>query len=175
MRPRVVPLSSEQEARAKASVHHEAWKEAYRGLIDQAYLDARTLELSETFALRAYREGCKTLLAKVDDRVVGFADYGPYRGDDLPDAGEVYAIYLLESYYRQGIGTLLMRKALACLRQYPRVVVWVLEGNGRAISFYRSFGFEFDGSEKQLVLGNPVTEQRMVLGREVPRRPEMGA
>ena len=126
MRPRVVPLSSEEEVRAKAYVHYAGWKEAYQGLIDQEYLDARTLELSEGFALRAYREGYKTLLAKVGSHVVGFADYGPCRDGDLSDAGEVYAIYLLGSHHRQGIGTMLMDEALACLDQYPRVVVWVL-------------------------------------------------
>ena len=165
MRPRVVPLSSEEEVRAKAYVHYAGWKEAYQGLIDQEYLDARTLELSEGFALRAYREGYKTLLAKVGSRVVGFADYGPCRDEDLSDAGEVYAIYLLGSHHRQGIGTMLMDEALACLDQCPRVVVWVLANNGRAISFYRSLGFEFDGGKKELMLGAPATELRMVLVR----------
>ena len=161
----IVSMTSEDEVRGKAYVHFRAWKDAYRGLVDQSFLDARTLELSEGFALKAFRSGFATLLAKDGDHVVGFADYGACRDDDLSDTGEVYAIYLLEPYYRQGIGTMLMREALVRMAAYPRVAVWVLEGNDRAISFYRSFGFEFDGCGKTLKLGTPVTDLRMVLVR----------
>lgn len=161
----VVPMTCEDEALGKAYVHCMAWKQAYRGLLDQAFLEARTLELSEEFALKAYRAGFKTLLAKDDGRVVGFADYGPCRDEDLSDAGEVYAIYLLESHCRQGIGTLLMSEVLARLEEYPQVVVWVLKGNDRAASFYQSFGFAFDGCEKTLMLGTPATDRCMVLVR----------
>ena len=144
----IVPMIREDEVRGKAHVHFRAWKDAYRGLVDQSFLDARTLELSEGFALKAFEAGLATLLAKDGECVVGFADYGPCRDDDLPETGEVYAIYLLEPYYRQGIGTLLMREALA-----------------RMISFYESFGFAFDGRAKTLTLGTPVTDLRMLLQR----------
>lgn len=43
----IVPSTSEADARGKAYVHCTAWKEAYRGLLSQAFLDARTLEFSE--------------------------------------------------------------------------------------------------------------------------------
>ncbi len=161
----IVPMTCEDEVHGKAYVHFRAWKDAYRGLVDQDYLDARTLELSEGFALKAFRAGFATLLAKDGDCVVGFADYGPCRDEDLPEAGEVYAIYLLEPYYHQGIGTMLMREALARMAAYPRVAVWVLEGNDRAISFYRSVGFAFDGRRKTLELGTPVIDLRMTLRR----------
>jgi len=104
MRITVAPMTSEEEAKGKAYVHCVAWKEAYRGLLSQDFLDARTLEFSEERALRAFRAGVSTLLAKDGDDVVGFADYGPSRGGDIQNAGEVYAIYLLSGYYGQGDG-----------------------------------------------------------------------
>ena len=94
--------------------------------------------------------------------MVGFADYGPYRGDDLANTGEVYALYLLSSHYRRGIGTALMEAALARMPQYSRHAVWVLEGNERAIAFYRSCGFAFDGASQTLTLGTEVTDLRMI-------------
>lgn len=162
----IVPMTSEEEAAGKAYVHCMAWKEAYRGLIDQAFLDARTLAFSEERALRAFRAGVTTLLAKDGDRVVGFADYGPCRGDDLPSAGEVYAIYLLADYYGQGIGTRLMNAALQNMSERDTFVVWVLKGNDRAIRFYQSLGFAFDGAAQTLDLGGEVTDLRMVLRNE---------
>jgi ribosomal protein S18 acetylase RimI-like enzyme len=165
MQVSIVPMTSEAEAKGKAYVHCAAWKQAYRGLLSQDYLDARTLELSEEMALRAFHAGYSTLLAKDGDEVVGFADYGPYRGDDIPNAGEVYAIYLLSDYYDRGVGARLMSAALQGMPDRDKVVVWVLEGNERAIRFYERFGFRFDGKSQTLNLGGEVTELRMVLER----------
>lgn len=64
MRVSIVPMTSEEEAMGKARVHCAAWKEAYRGLLSQDFLDARTLEFSEERALAAFHAGVSTLLAK---------------------------------------------------------------------------------------------------------------
>lgn len=165
MRITIVPIASEEEAKGKAYVHCAAWKDAYRGLLSQGFLDKRTLGFSEERALRAFRCGVSTLLAKDGSEVVGFADYGTYRGDDLRGAGEVYAIYLLSTYYGKHIGTTLMNAALERMPECDKVVVWVLEGNERAIRFYESFGFRFDGESQVLDLGGEATVLRMVLHR----------
>ena len=43
------------------------------------------------------------------------------------------------------------------------IIIWVLEGNHRAIKFYGKYGFRFDGTKKQIKLGTVNTEIRMVL------------
>lgn len=158
----IVELTCAEEVAGKARVHCLAWKEAYHGLLDQAFLDARTYEFSEERSLRAFHAGVHTLVAKDGDEVVGFADYGPYRGDDLANAGEVYALYVLASHYRRGIGSALMQVALARMAEHERTAVWVLEGNERAIAFYKSHGFAFDGASQTLTLGTEVTDLRMI-------------
>lgn len=155
-------LETEDEINGKAYVHWKAWREAYAGLIDQNFLDGRTLETAEERALKAFRNGYQTLIAKDANRVIGFADYGPYRGDDLMDAGEVYAIYILKEYYGKGIGYALMNRALEELKADSQTAVWVLEGNERAIRFYKRCGFQFDGKKQDITLGRPVTEARMI-------------
>ena len=162
----VVPMTSEEETKGKAFVHCMAWKEAYRGLLSQEFLDARTLAFSEERSLAAFRAGMRTLLAKDGSKVVGFADYGACRDDDLPNAGEVYAIYLLADYHGRGIGAQLMSAAINSMPDRSEIVVWVLEGNERAIRFYQRFGFRFDGKSKVLNLGGDVTDLRMVLQLE---------
>ena len=156
-------METVEEAKGQAYVHYTAWQETYAGLVDQTYLDAMSLETSERYALRAFQTGqYSTFVAKDGERVIGFAGYGPYRGDDLEDAGEVFAIYVLKAYYDQGIGRALMEAALANLREYSRVCVWVLRGNERAIRFYQRCGFSPDGAEKTLRLVTEVAEMRMV-------------
>ena len=160
----IKPMQTAKEIKGKAFVHYRAWQETYRGLVDSGFLDGRTLEMSERYAQRAFEKGYPSLIAKDGERVIGFADYGPYRGSDMPSAGEVYAIYLLKAYYDRGIGRALMQRALSCISE-DTVIVWVLKGNERAIRFYARCGFCPDGVEQTLKLGTDVTEIRMVLGK----------
>jgi ribosomal protein S18 acetylase RimI-like enzyme len=107
-----------------------------------------------------------TLIAKDKDKVVGFAVYGPSRDEDLINAGEVVAIYVLSEYYDQKIGYRLMNEAFSRLSEYNTVFVWVFEKNERAISFYHKYGFEFDGAKKEWTLGTPVSIVRMVMKKK---------
>ncbi len=156
-------LETKDEIKGKAAVHYQAWKEAYVGLVNQDFLDRRTKEMSLQSAQRAFDNGITTLIAKDRECVVGFADFGRYWLDDLRDAGEIYAIYVLKEYYGKGIGFALMKKALDALSKYPQTAVWALTGNERAIRFYRRCGFEFDGEIKEIELGTTATEERMIL------------
>ncbi len=162
----IKPLETADEIDGKALVHYRAWKEAYAGLLDPAFLAGRTPELSRERALRAFQNKVSTLIAKDGPEVVGFADYGRYRWDDLSEAGEIYALYLLKAYYGKGIGRALMDRALAALGDCRQVAVWVLEGNERAIRFYTRCGFAFDGKKLETVLGARTTELRMILRRD---------
>ena len=158
----IKPLETEEEAKGQAYVHYHAWQQTYTGLIDQSYLDGMSVELSQKYALRSLQNGYTMFVAKDGERVIGFASYGPYRGDDLADAGEVIAIYLLKEYYDRGIGRALMEAALDALKGYSRVCVWALRDNARAIRFYQRCGFSPDGAEKQLKLITEVAEIRLV-------------
>ena len=100
------------------------------------------------------------------DKVVGFAVYGASRDEDLPDAGEVVAIYVLSKYYDRKIGYRLMNEAFSRLKEYNTICVWVLEKNERAIRFYHRYGFEFDGCKKEWNLGTPVSIVRMIKKRQ---------
>lgn len=81
-------------------------------------------------------------------------------------AQEVFAIYVLAEYHGQRVGYKLMKAAVEKLSAYKKIAVWVLKGNERAIRFYERFGFRFDGTEAQIMLGTPNTELRMVLERD---------
>lgn len=151
---------TDEELCGRGYVHCTAWQEAYRGIVCDRYLDTMTVEAT-TARARNFPEN--TLVAKDNDKVVGFAVYGPSRDEDLPDAGEVEAIYVLSEYYNHKIGYRLMNEALSRLSEYKIVFLWVFEKNERAISFYRKYGFEFDGCQKEWKLGTPVSIVRMVM------------
>ena len=140
-------------------VHCTSWQEAYRGIVCDRYLDTMTVEAT-TARARKFPEN--TLVAKDGDKVVGFAVYSPSRDEDLPDAGEIDAIYILSEYRGKKIGYRLMNEACSKLSEYDTVYLWVFEKNERAIRFYHEYGFEFDGCKKEWNLGTPVSIVRMV-------------
>ena len=155
----IVPMVTDVDMDGKAYVHWKSWHETYTGLIDPAYMERITLEKC---ADMAHRWPDNTLVAKDGDKVIGFVCYGEYRDDALTDCGEVFAIYVLADYYGQKVGYNLMNAAFEKLAEYKKIAVWVLKGNNRAIRFYERYGFRFDGTEKEINLGTPNTELRMV-------------
>lgn len=154
-------LETDDEIRGKGYVHYKAWQQAYTGLVDQSCLDKMSVEKCVEIA---YKWPDNLLVAKDGECVVGFVGYGDCRNDDMKDAGEVFAIYVLAEYYGKGVGRALMDAALDLLPQ-DRVAVWVLQGNKRAIRFYEKCGFRSDGKSDTKILGSPITEIRMVLKR----------
>ena len=166
MQYKIEMMTSPKDRDGKGYVHYQAWNEAYAGLIDQDYLERRTLEKC---VANAHRWPENTLVAKDGDKVIGFVCYHSCGDSDMSMAGEVGAIYVLQEYYGQKVGFALMNAALERLSAYQQIVVWVLKGNERAIRFYERYGFCFDGVEKEILLGTPKTELRMVYTRIPPK------
>ena len=153
-------METDEEIKGKAFVHFQSWQEAYSGIVEQAYLDERTIEKCEEMALNTMDT---TIIAKDGERVIGFAQYGKYNYDDLENAGEIIALYVLADYYGKGIGYRLMQEAMQYLSDYPQIALFVIKDNQRAIDFYTRYGFRFDGQEGMTQIG--ATVARMVLKR----------
>ena len=151
-------METPEEIEGKSLVHWKAWREAYDDLLPAEFQETMTLERCRFFSQK-YPEN--TLIAIVDMKVVGFISYGNYR-DETIRAGEIIALYVLKDYYGKGIAQKLMKEALSTLEQFSEIFLWVLNENKRAIAFYQKMGFTFDGQEKILDLGKPITEIRMV-------------
>ena len=155
-------MESEDEIKGKAYVHYKSWHETYSNIVDSEYLKDITLEKCEKIANK-WRENI--LVAKDGDKVIGFVGYGAYRDITLPEHGEVYAIYVLEEYQGLKVGYALMNAAINKLTDYKKIAVWVLKDNKKAIHFYERYGFTFDGTHTEIMLGTPNTEQRMIFER----------
>ena len=110
-------LETDEEIRQKAYVSWKGWQDAYAEILDRSFLDTLAYERNLNNAIR-WKD--MTIIAKAGDRVIGFVVYGPCRDEDLPDAGEVYAIYVLSEYYDQKVGYRLMLAALEWLNTYPK-------------------------------------------------------
>ncbi len=159
----VIRPMTPEDISGEAYVHWQSWRETYEGLVDPDWLAARTLKHCEDMARRF---SDNTLVAVKENRIIGFGIYAKSTDRDLPEAGEVVALYVLRAHWGQGIGRELMAACLEGLGACPQVLVWVLAGNARAIRFYKGCGFVQDGARQSLTLGTPVEAVRMVMRRQ---------
>ncbi|MBD2449760.1 GNAT family N-acetyltransferase [Nostoc sp. FACHB-152] len=74
-------------------------------------------------------------------QIVGFASGGRERTGKYLNCGELYAIYILQTYQRQGLGYRLMTQVATKLVKLGinSMLVWVLADNP-ACQFYQSLG-----------------------------------
>lgn len=135
---------------AVAVLHARSWRVAYRGLIEQAYLDGLTPEaLADRYTFGRVGLRMPSTLVAVDGPTIrGFATTGLCRDGDVPNFGELMALYVDPAHVGAGVGTLLVTAARERLRSIgvTGAVLWVLDANTRARRFYERDGWRPDGA-----------------------------
>jgi ribosomal protein S18 acetylase RimI-like enzyme len=130
------------DAAAIARVHVDSWRFTYRGLVPQPYLDSLSYADREArWRVGLGRDDAAGFVAVEARAVVGFAHAGARRSDGLDSDGELYAIYLLGTHFRRGLGRRLFDAARTELiaRGYATLGLWVLRDNS-ACHFYEAIG-----------------------------------
>jgi ribosomal protein S18 acetylase RimI-like enzyme len=137
-----------------AELHVRSWQEAYRELMPAdflAELDPR--DRAARYDFEGGEEAPTTVVAVVlggAEEVVGFVSFGPSRDADTVGLGEVYALYVDPHRHQGGVGRTLMADARRRLGEagLSEAILWVLDGNDRARSFYEREGWTPDGATR---------------------------
>jgi len=147
------------DVKAIATVHVTSWQETYRGMMPDSVLDTLSVERRANLWKHVIEEstGEQPVIAVAEhsNRIIGFANYGKEREDDLEYKGELAALYVLKQFHGQGIGRRLMQKSAEGLLNLgmSSMMLWVLKGNP-AQKFYEHMGgvylreksFEMEGN-----------------------------
>jgi len=149
-----VRLATVDDAAEIAVAHVASWKAAYRGLLPDQMLDSLSVterqgRISNILADLGPRSAF--LVATRAHAVAGFAWIGPQRcAVRAEHDGELYSIYLHPDHWGHGIGHRLHHAALARLHDhgFTTAILWVLNGNERAINFYRRTGWRESGASR---------------------------
>lgn len=138
------------ELQGAVAAQAQAWDQSYRGLLADQLIEARLHEGAQAkramdWAL-ASQEGIWfwVLMDSRDGRIVGVANACPRRELDGPELLELAQLYLTDEVKGTGAGDRLLEMTIGDMDAY----LWVLEGNERAIAFYRRNGFELDGASR---------------------------
>ncbi len=130
------------DAEAISAIHLAAWEGAYTGIIPHKALNTMLERRGASWWSRAIQRSTQILVADIGGVVAGYATLGPNRARQLPQKGEVYELYIRPEYQGFGLGTRLLGAARRSLidQGMKGLVVWALEDNDLAVSFYESAG-----------------------------------
>jgi ribosomal protein S18 acetylase RimI-like enzyme len=131
-----------RDAQGIADVHFEAWRGAYSGIIPHKTLVGMLNRRGGKWWANAIRRAASILVVEIGGHVVGYATLGRNRSRDLKQQGEIYELYLKPEYQGIGLGSKLFRAAREKLSAHglKGLVVWALEDNSNALSFYEGIG-----------------------------------
>lgn len=134
------------------------WNSTYRGIVSDSELQ-RLKETEEERAKKAYDEfdekNNKCFVAVIDNKVVGFANYGVTDDPDFENTAELRALYALDDYHGLGIGRKLVNAVIEDFKKqgFNKMIICCLKGNPFN-EFYKHIGGKYvkDGVYKRLNL-----------------------
>jgi ribosomal protein S18 acetylase RimI-like enzyme len=153
-----IRVASALDAPGIGRVHVETWRSAYRGIVPDEYLAGLSAveRAGQWGDLLADQSGARFMLIADDrsDELIGFVAAGPERSRHPMYRREVYALYVLRSHQRRGVGRTLVRAVAGRLLAggSRSMLLWVLDANAQARRFYEALG------------GTVVGEQRIEIG-----------
>ena len=133
--------AKQEDVRQISEIIVEDWQKAYRGIIDDAFLDS--LNIDERYEREAGRYQVYVVAADGNE-ILGCA-WLQVTEDATADC-EIVALYVRYAYRKNGIGKRLLLYAVSHFREIgkKRMILWCLKENCEARSFYeRTGGKEF--------------------------------
>ena len=162
----MIRSASTADAAQISGVQRDSWLAAYQGIIAHEIIDRVTVpdggaRVRQVFRTRPWQ---RMVVAADGQEIVGYASFGPELDVFAPwphpispagqqgQVGELYALYVHPAWWSTGTGRALMDHVLAKVSRagYPCVLLWVLERNARARTFYERAGFRPDGASHVL-------------------------
>ena len=146
-----------------SNIYEESWKFAYKNIIPQDYLDSIP---KGRWANNIKRTGTNNNLVMLENgKLIGTSCFGKSRWEEYSEFGEIVSIYFLPEYIGRGFGKLLIEKAVSELNRlgYEKILLWVLEENHRARSFYERCGFIPTDEFRDDSIGGKILREKMYI------------
>lgn len=136
----MIKYYEEKDIDEVAKIIVDDWKIAYKGIIDNEYLEKLSYEDRAKRIKEKYLKQ-KALVYVENDKIKGYCRFGENR-DNEKEYGEIYALYIKSGEKNNGIGKKLSKKAMKILteRGYKEAVIWCLKENKNARIFYERIG-----------------------------------
>jgi L-amino acid N-acyltransferase len=111
---------------------------------------AQTLESREIWFKQKRDEGYPVVVYELDNKVVGFATFGPFRPWPAYKYSIEHSIYVDSNYQRKGIASSLLKEiiSIANKQEYKTLIGGIDAANDKSIAMHEKFGFVHAGTIK---------------------------
>lgn len=135
--PLIIRKATSADAGQIAEIVVEDWKNAYRGIIDDEYLDSMSVEQRYQIELQRYQ---KYMVAVDEKEVLGFS-WNEIADSEDSDC-EIVALYVRYGKRKSGIGRALFQNAIDFFGALgkKKMIIWCLKENDAARKFYEKMG-----------------------------------
>lgn len=143
-----------------AKVQVDSWRTTYKGIVPDSFLDNLNYEKQEKMWEQAIPKQAVFVAENEEREIVGFVCGGENRFPELSEAdAEIYAIYILKEYQRQGIGKKLVKPLFDYFKsqKWQNAMVLVLEDNPSK-QFYEHLGGKWQDSTDVEIGGKNLKE-----------------
>jgi GNAT superfamily N-acetyltransferase len=151
-----------RDAAGMGSVHVGVWRNAYAGILPEAYLAGLSAPRQAAYYQAGLLRGHPALVAEAAGRVVGFATMSLCRGSALGQS-EIETLYVADDWRDQGAGRHLMQRAGGALARQgaASAFLWVLSANPSRW-FYQRLGGRRAAEGKTRVAGVTIPKTAFV-------------
>lgn len=134
----------EEDIEHAVRIRIDGWKNAYRGIIDDDFLDSMNGEKQIERWKKDYKEG-GFIVATLSNEVIGFARYecsNKFAGDTYGADCQMLAIYVKPDLKYSGIGTKLFNYVTCEFKRKnkSKMILWCLKANEPSKQFYTKIG-----------------------------------
>lgn len=108
----------------------------------------QTLKEKKQWYEKKKQDGYPLLIFEENDKVVGFATFGPFREWPAYKYTIEHSIYVHKDYRKRGIATKLMKEIIkiANKREYATLVAGIDAANEGSIKMHEKMGFKYSGT-----------------------------
>jgi len=150
-----------EDLEAVSTIQVRSWQTAYRGVIDDKYLDNMDIESKIEKRKKDFNQ-YGFIVAELNSEVVGFCRFDYYNTPKEDDVDcELNALYVKPEMKRNGIGKKLMQYVINEFKSLKkrRMILWCLKENLSGRAFYEAMGgkssenkiMEFGGKEYEVI------------------------
>ena len=133
-----------KDCKSIANIVTISWNETYKGIVPDCFLD-KLRNNEEERTKKSYDEFDKNnnnqLVLEVDNKVVGFVNYGITEDEEYQNCGEIFALYIIAKYKGNGFGRKLVEEVKKEFKQQGinKMIIACLKGNPFN-EFYKHIG-----------------------------------
>lgn len=144
------------DAKNIATLIVSGWQTAYKGLINQNFLNSMSIsKMAEGWSknITSQNKDNHIFVYENNNKILGVIRFGNPDDENSSYNAEIHVLYVEPSLKRQGIGTKLFNfaKDYFIKNNTINMIIWCLKNNIHSINFYKKMGGKIVGTRKSVV------------------------